>query len=544
MNEKKSTNRNRFIAVSLLVIVVASAWMGITYYFANRISSEVRVWLDSFDSLEDINVSEVKYRRGLFDSDYSFRIDLRGQIGDLYEKQMIAQGEPASPITLLVHGSIYHGPFLFQDRSFRFEQAFTEFQVHRPESHHGIFIDGKEKARGEITGRINGDYLGHLIAPAYDGPLTIGDDELRLSLRPSSLQFEYSNDLHRIESFLSIGDVSLLEEGAKSVTVREIEGSFSLAESSQQEITSSSVLTIEDLALTELRGDEGSVDLEGIEFQVELAAGVEGLTFLNVQSNISMFDTKDADLGDIGISASIGREYGSSLPWEGSLNIEIGRVVSDEFRAAELLASIEADVSESGVSFTALNSAESIYLKEVSNDIHQYIVQIGLGSFGNKEFTDFQNSVLELMRNPVTRHLDPYDLGVATRKEFLSSFTQESQNSVTLTVIADWKSEGREVRFDGEFPFNLSYLLESGDPLVIFYPNKGMRMDVQVSSEILDLLDSMGSDARSYLMSLDPQRIGESYRVLVEERDGEIFVGRNNITKEYVAFMTAVLNDF
>jgi len=515
--------------------------MGTTYYFGNRISSEVHVWLDSLDSLEHINISELNYQRRLFDANYSFRIDLRGQIGDFYERQVIARGKPAFPLTFLVLGSIDHGPFLFQDRSFRLEQAFTEFQLYRPESHHGILIDGKERVRGEITSGFNGDYSGRLITPGYDGPLTIDDDEVRLSLRPSNLRFDYFNDLNRVESFLSIGDISLLEEDAVSLSLREIDGSFSLVESSDQEITSNLVLIVEELTVTDLSEDENSTELEGIKFRIELAVGDDGLRSLNVQFNLSAFDFivagQKRQIEDIGIFAGIGRESGTSLPWEGSLNVEIGRVTSDEFRATELLAFIEAEASESGMSLTATNSAESIYIPEASSDIHGYRIQIGLGSFGNQEFIDFQNSVFELMQNPLGQYSDPYDLGVAARESFRRSFTQESQNPVKLAVISDWNSEGREVHFNGEFPIDLDDFLESGDVAAIFYPNQGIVMDIEVSKEILGIFDARDNEGRSYLLGLDPQSTGTGYRFLIEERNGEMFVGDNKITEEYVEFM-------
>lgn len=542
MNIKNGKIQSKVLACSLLIVVAASAWMGTTYYFANRVTRELHVWLDVLDSLEHISISELHYKRRLFEAKYSFRIDLRGPIGDLYEKQMIAQGKPASPLPFLVVGSIYYGPFLFQDRSFRLEQAFTEFQLFRPERHHGILIDGKKEIRGEITSRLNGDYSAHLITPEYDGPLTIGDGEVRLSIRPSNLRLDYSDDLNKIELFLTIADISLLEEEAFSASLREIEGSFSLLHSSDQERTSNSVLRAKELTVTDLSEDDNSTKLEGILFRSDMGVGGDGLRAVNVHFNLSRLIGPKTQTEDIGISAGFGREFHTSLPWEGFINVEIGRALSDDFRATEMLAFVEADVSESGVSLTALTSAEAIYATEISSDLQGYRIQLGVGGFENQEFNNFQKSVFELMRDPVTRYSDPYDVGVSTREIFRRSFTLESQNPVKLAVTLDWNSEGRAVHFNGEFPINA--FLESGDAVAIFYPNQGIAMDIEVTNEILDLVDAQNNDVRSYLMELDPQGTSTGYRFLIEERGGEMFVGDTQITEEYIEFMNGFFGRF
>jgi hypothetical protein len=516
--------------------------VGAAYYVGNRISREAHVWLNALDSLEHIDIGELDYRRRLFDAEYSFRIEFRGPIGDFYESQMIGQGRPGSPLAILVHGSIYHGPILFHDGSYRAEQAFSDFELYRPDSHRGILIDGKEGISGEITSRFNGDYLLRLAAPEYDGPLTINDDEVRLALRPSNLRLDYSNELERVESILSIGDISMLEGDAISLSLRGIEGASTLVESAREVVKSDSVLTIEELAFVDLKKDQNSTKIGKVKFQAETEVGKQELRSVRLNFHLSALSNQHVQIEGIDISVGAERDAALSLPWGGSFIFRLGRVMSEQFRASELLASVEADVSEDGVALKTSNSAESFYMKEVSSDTYRYKVEIGLGNFGSQEFNNFQNDVLRLMRDPLNRYSDPYDLGVATRESFRQSFTQESQDPIKLALLVDWKEQRREVHFTGELPIDLNEVLESGDVTGIFYPNKGVQMHIEVSHELLDLIEAQQNEVASYLMNLDPQRTDAGYRFLIEERNGEMFVGDTNITEEYVEFLNGMFD--
>ena len=67
-------------------------------------------------------------------------------------------------------------------------------------------------------------------------------------------------------------------------------------------------------------------------------------------------------------------------------------------------------------------------------------------------------------------------------------------------------------------------------------------MHIEVSHELLDLIEAQQNEVASYLMNLDPQRTDAGYRFLIEERNGEMFVGDTNITEEYVEFLNGMFD--